>query len=77
VIGTDTSTSSTADKLSPRAKDIAARMDYACGCDKKVQFCTCNASTKIKHALATEDIGGKSDAEVMTSLNKRFCMEAM
>jgi hypothetical protein len=52
-------------------------MDCTCGCDKKVQICTCNASRKIKHALATEAIDGKSDAEVMKSLNKRFCMEAM
>jgi thiol-disulfide isomerase/thioredoxin len=69
--------SSTEQKLNPRAASIAARMDCACGCDRKVQICTCNASTKVKHALATEDIDGKSDAEVMSSLNKRFCMEAM
>jgi peroxiredoxin len=76
-IKTEANTSSEQDKLNPRAKDIAARMDCACGCDKKVQLCTCNASTKIKHALSTENIDGKSDAEVMKSLNKRFCMEAM
>jgi peroxiredoxin len=77
VTRTEASTSSPAEKLNPRAEDIAGRMDCTCGCDKKVQVCTCNASTKIKHALATEDIEGKSDAEVMKSLNKRFCMEAM
>jgi peroxiredoxin len=76
-IKTEPNTSSEKDKLNPRAKDIAARMDCTCGCDKKVQICTCNASTKIKHALATEQIDGKSDTEVMKSLNKRFCMEAM
>jgi peroxiredoxin len=75
--GTETNGSSGEGKLSPRAEGIAARMDCTCGCDKKVQICTCNASTKIKHALATEDIDGKPDAEVMKSLNKRFCMEAM
>lgn len=69
--------SSEQEKLNARAKDISARMDCTCGCDKKVQICTCNASTKIKHALATEDIDGKPDAEVMKSLNKRFCMEVM
>jgi peroxiredoxin len=77
VIKKEANTSSEQDKLNPRAKDIAARMDCTCGCDEKVQICTCNASTKIKHALATEAIDGKSDAEVMRSLNKRFCMEAM
>lgn len=69
--------SSPEDKLSPRAEGIAARMDCTCGCEKKVQACKCNASTKIKHALASENIDGKTDAEVMKSLNKRFCMEAM
>ena len=57
--------------------DIEARMDCTCGCDKKVQIRTCNASTNIKHALVTEGIDGKSDAEVMKSLNKRFCVEVM
>jgi peroxiredoxin len=77
VTNTEANASSADDKLSPRAKGIATRMDCTCGCDKKVQVCTCNASSKIKHALATEDTDGKSDAEVMKSLNKRFCMEAM
>lgn len=64
-------------KLTPRAKDIAARMDCTCGCDKKVHACTCNASTKIKKALANDNIEGMSDADVIKSLNKRFCMESM
>jgi thiol-disulfide isomerase/thioredoxin len=64
-------------KLTPRANDIAARMDCTCGCDKKVHACNCNASTKIKKALATENIEGKSDADVIKSLNKRYCMESM
>ena len=74
---TDANGSSAEEKLNTRAVSIATRMDCTCGCDKKVQICTCNASKKIKHALATENIDGKSDAEVMKSLNKRFCMEAM
>jgi len=73
--GDDSST--VEDKLSARATGIAARMDCTCGCEKKVQACKCNASTKIKHALASENIDGKTDAEVMRSLNKRFCMESM
>lgn len=64
-------------KLDDRGKRIAARMDCSCGCDKKVQACTCKTSNNIKHALASEDFKDKPDAEIMTSLNKRFCMGAM
>lgn len=77
VTKTEANESSAVEKLNARAASIAARMDCTCGCDRKVQICTCNASTKIKHALATEDIDGKSDADVMRSLNKRYCMEVM
>lgn len=77
VTKTEANESSAEEKLNARAANIAARMDCTCGCDKKVQICTCNASTKIKHALGTEDIDGKSDADVIKSLNKRFCMESM
>jgi thiol-disulfide isomerase/thioredoxin len=64
-------------KVSPRAKQIASRMDCPCGCVKKVQNCTCNTSSKIKNALTHDDIQGQSDDEVIKSLNKRFCVEAM
>jgi thiol-disulfide isomerase/thioredoxin len=64
-------------KLSPRAKQIIGRMDCPCGCVKKVQNCTCNTSTKIKNALTQEEFQGRSEDEVIKSLNKRFCVEAM
>ena len=65
------------DKLDPRGKRIVARMDCPCGCDKKVQVCTCSTSKNIKKALATEDFKEKPDDEIVKSLNKRFCSGAM
>jgi peroxiredoxin len=64
-------------KLSPRAQHILARMDCPCGCDSKVNQCTCNTSKQIQKALATEDFGNKSDDEIIKALNKRFCPGAM
>jgi hypothetical protein len=65
------------DKLDPRGKRIAARMDCPCGCDKKVHGCTCSTSKNIKTALAKEDFKDKPDDEIVKSLNKRFCSGAM
>lgn len=65
------------DKLNPQGKRIAARMDCPCGCDKKVQGCTCNTSKNIKKALASENFKDKPDDEIMKALNKRFCSGAM
>lgn len=64
-------------KLDERGKRIVAQMDCPCGCDKKVQACTCNTSNNIKKALANEDFKNQPDAEIMKALNKRFCMGAM
>jgi peroxiredoxin len=60
-------------KLDERGKRIVAHMDCPCGCDKKVQGCTCNTSNNIKKALANEDFKNQPDAEIMKALNKRFC----
>jgi peroxiredoxin len=65
------------DKLDSRGKRIAARMDCPCGCDKKVQGCTCSTSKNIKKALASEDFKDKPDDEIMKALDKRFCSGAM
>lgn len=65
------------DKLDPRGKRIAARMDCPCGCDKKVHGCTCSTSKNIKKALASEDFKNKPDDEIMKALNKRFCSGGM
>jgi peroxiredoxin len=65
------------DKLDPRGKRIATRMDCPCGCDKKVQGCTCSTAKNIKKALASEDFKDKPDDEIVKALNKRFCSGAM
>lgn len=64
-------------KLDERGKRIVAHMDCPCGCDKKVQGCTCNTSANIKKALANEDFKSQPDAEIMKALNKRYCSGAM
>ncbi len=65
------------DKLDPRGKRIVARMDCPCGCEKKVQGCTCRTSKNIKKALASEDFKDKPDDDIMKALDKRFCSGAM
>ena len=64
-------------QLDERGKRIAARMVCPCGCDDKVQACSCNTSKKIKKALAQEQFTDKSDDKVIRGLNKRFCSGAM
>lgn len=64
-------------KLDQRGHRIAARMVCPCGCDDKVQACTCNTSKNIKKALAEEKFTDKSDDEIIRGLNKRFCSGAM
>jgi thiol-disulfide isomerase/thioredoxin len=64
-------------KLDPRGTRIVNRMDCPCGCEKKVQNCTCNTSKNIKNALAKEDFKDKPDEEIVRSLNKRFCSGGM
>jgi peroxiredoxin len=60
-----------------RGKRIVARMDCPCGCDKKVQACTCNTSNNIKKAVSSEEFKDQSDEAIMKNLNKRFCSGAM
>jgi thiol-disulfide isomerase/thioredoxin len=64
-------------KFDERGKRIAARMDCPCGCQKKVQICTCNTSKNIKKALSAESFGDQPDDQIMRGLNKRFCMGVM
>lgn len=75
--GQEKSTSDEENKLDSRGTRIVARMDCPCGCEKKVQICTCNTSKKIKTALASEDYKDQPDDEIVKSLNKRFCSGAM
>jgi peroxiredoxin len=64
-------------KLDERGKRIAARMVCPCGCDDKVQACSCSTSKNIKKALASEHFKHKRDEQIIKELNKRFCSEAM
>lgn len=64
-------------QLDERGKRITARMTCPCGCDDKVQTCSCNTSKKIKKALASDDFKDKSDDEIIKALNKKFCSGAM
>lgn len=64
-------------KFDDRGKRIVAKMDCPCGCDKKVQGCTCNTSNKIKKTLASEDFKDQSDDVIIKAMNKRFCSGAM
>jgi thiol-disulfide isomerase/thioredoxin len=64
-------------KLDSRGTRIVTRMDCPCGCERKVQACTCNTSKNIKNALAREDFKYKPDDEIIRSLNKRFCSGGM
>ena len=64
-------------KLDERGKRIVAKMGCPCGCDDKVQACSCNTSKKIKQALSAEDFKDQSDDEIIRALNKRFCSGAM
>lgn len=60
-------------KLDERGKRIVAKMGCPCGCDDKVQVCSCNTSKKIKQALESENFKDQSDDEIVRALNKRFC----
>jgi len=64
-------------RLDERGKRVVARMTCPCGCDDKVQACSCSTSKKIKKALASEDFKDESDDEIVKALNKRFCSGAM
>jgi len=64
-------------QLDERGRRIASRMGCPCGCDDKVQTCSCHTSKNIKKALAEEKFTDKSDDEIIRSLNKRFCSGGM
>jgi thiol-disulfide isomerase/thioredoxin len=58
-----------------RARDIAMKMNCTCGCTHTLMECTCKTSKDIKAKLKTMDLTGKTDEEVIKSLNKEFCMK--
>jgi thiol-disulfide isomerase/thioredoxin len=63
-------------KLNERGMRIANQMTCPCGCDDNVKTCTCDTSSKVKKALASEDFKSKSDEEIIRELNKRYCVGA-
>jgi thiol-disulfide isomerase/thioredoxin len=58
-----------------RAREIAVKMNCPCGCTQTLMECTCKTSKDIKARLKTMDLAGKTDAEIITSLDKEFCVK--
>jgi peroxiredoxin len=67
--------------LTGRARHIADTMTCPCGCSNTVTVCTCHTAKGIKDKLAASgsdpNFAKQTDAEVMTSLNREFCMKGM
>jgi len=64
--------------LEGRARRIADTMICPCGCSDTVSHCNCHTATAIKEKLAAGGFDAqKTDAEVMTALNREFCMKGM
>lgn len=58
-----------------RALVIADKMSCPCGCTHTLMACTCDTSKKIKSKLKATDWSGKTDEEVIKSINNEFCMK--
>lgn len=63
--------------LSGRALRISAQMPCPCGCDKRVRECGCHTARRIEADLALGKFGSRSDAQIMTALNRKYCMAGM
>ena len=61
--------------LTGRAKTIADKMNCPCGCTHTLQECTCKTAKDIKEQLRKRDFTAQSDAEVIQSLNREYCMK--
>jgi thiol-disulfide isomerase/thioredoxin len=66
----------TAPRLGERQRQLAAAMLCPCGCSDKVLRCGCQTAKKIEKKLAGLPLAGKSDEEVVTALNREFCVGA-
>ena len=62
--------------LEGRALEIARAMPCPCGCEQQVEECSCQTADKITERLATMDLAGRTDREVMEELDKEFCVGA-
>lgn len=61
-------------RLTGRALEIAETMPCPCGCEQLVEPCGCQTADKITARLETMDLEGKTDQEIMESLNQEFCV---
>jgi thiol-disulfide isomerase/thioredoxin len=64
-------------ELSGRARQIAEQMPCPCGCSDTVAACSCKTSKNIKARLKEGHFADKSNADIMTELNREFCMKDM
>jgi len=64
-------------ELEGRALKIAKNMDCVCGCSKMVDECSCSTAKKIKKKLKAGGLEGRTDVEIVESLNAEFCMKEM
>ncbi len=58
-----------------RARQIAEKMSCPCGCTHTLMECTCKTAKDIKARLKSMDLAGKTDEDVIKTLNKEFCMK--
>ncbi len=64
-------------KLSDRAQRIAEGMPCPCGCSDTLAKCDCATAKKAKAKLESMALDGRKDADVMSELNREFCMKGM
>lgn len=58
-----------------RALRIADAMTCPCGCDDKVNACSCATAKQIRARLAANTYDGQSDVDVIQALNREFCVK--
>jgi peroxiredoxin len=63
--------------LTDRGRRIAALMDCPCGCDKRVEACTCHTAANIKRELAATSFKNLTDSEIIKRLDRKYCMAGM
>ena len=63
-------------ELTGRALEIAKAMPCPCGCNQLVHDCSCQTADGITVRLGEMDLEGKTDQEIMESLNQEFCVGA-
>jgi peroxiredoxin len=62
--------------LTGRALRIADAMRCPCGCEDKVNACSCATAKQIRARLASSAYDRQTDVEVIESLNREFCVKA-